>query len=90
VAQPDQIRRSMRFNHARLFSRCHNDVRKGKHVVVFSELDPATGEVENFDVLLFSTRLLRSDLFEMAVTADGQVTYLVGDGAFSLSPSGIP
>ena len=37
---------------------------------VVARLNPATGEVENLEVLFFSTRLLRSDLFELPVTAD--------------------
>jgi uncharacterized protein YuzE len=31
---------------------------------VIARLNPDTGEVENLDVLFFSTRLLRSELFE--------------------------
>jgi len=34
VAAPDQVRRSMRFGNARLFSRWYTDVKKGKYVVV--------------------------------------------------------
>jgi uncharacterized protein YuzE len=37
---------------------------------VVARLNPTTGEVENLEVLFFSTRLLRSDLFELPVTAD--------------------
>jgi uncharacterized protein YuzE len=37
---------------------------------VIARLNPRTGEVENVEVLFFSTRLLRSDLFELPVTAD--------------------
>lgn len=37
---------------------------------VIARLNPKTGEVENLEVLFFSTRLLRSDLFELPVTAD--------------------
>jgi len=37
---------------------------------VIARLNPQTGEVENLEVLFFSTRLLRSDLFELPVTAD--------------------
>ncbi len=46
---------------------------------VVARLNPDTGEVENLEVLFFSTRLLRSELFELPVTADLR---LVGkDGA---------
>ncbi|MSS70616.1 MAG: DUF2283 domain-containing protein [Candidatus Latescibacteria bacterium] len=37
---------------------------------VIVRLNPNTGEVENLEVLFFSTRLLRSDLFELPVTAE--------------------
>ncbi len=40
----------------------------GDEVIV--RLNPSTGEVENVEVLFFSTRLLRGDLFELPVTAD--------------------
>ncbi len=33
-------------------------------------LNPDTGEIENLEVLFFSTRLLRTDLFELPVNAD--------------------
>ena len=41
---------------------------------VVARLNPDTGEVENLEVLFFSTRLLRSELFELPVTADLQLT----------------
>jgi uncharacterized protein YuzE len=37
---------------------------------VVARLNPETGAVENLEVLFFSTRLLRSDFFELPVTAD--------------------
>ncbi len=37
---------------------------------VVARLNPGTGAVENLEILFFSTRLLRSDLFELPVTAD--------------------
>lgn len=37
---------------------------------VIARLNPATEEIESLEVLFFSTRLLRSDLFELPVTAD--------------------
>ena len=37
---------------------------------VIARLNPKTREIENLEVLFFSTRLLRSDLFELPVTAD--------------------
>ena len=37
---------------------------------VIARLNPTTGEVENLEILFFSTRLLRSDLFELPITAD--------------------
>jgi len=35
-----------------------------------ARLNPDTGEVENLEVLFFSTRLLRSNLFELPIHAD--------------------
>ncbi len=35
-----------------------------------ARLNPATREIENLEVLFFSTRLLRSELFQLPVTAD--------------------
>ena len=40
---------------------------------VVARLNPRTGEIENLEVLFFSTRLLRGDLFELPVTADLRV-----------------
>jgi hypothetical protein len=37
---------------------------------VIGRLNPKTGEIENLEVLFFSTRLLRSDSFELPATAD--------------------
>ncbi len=37
---------------------------------VVARLNPRTGNIENLEVLFFSTRLLRSNLFELPVTAD--------------------
>ena len=40
----------------------------GDEVVV--RTNPDTGEIENLEVLFFSTRLLRKDLFELPIAAD--------------------
>lgn len=37
---------------------------------VIARLNPQTGDVENLEVLFFSTRLLRTDLFELPVAVD--------------------
>lgn len=37
---------------------------------IIARLSPETGEVENLEVLFFSTRLLRSDMFELPVSAN--------------------
>jgi uncharacterized protein YuzE len=37
---------------------------------VVARLNPTTREVESLEVLFFSTRLLRSDLFELPFAAD--------------------
>ncbi len=41
---------------------------------VIARLNPVTGEVENLEVLFFSTRLLRSDLIELPVSAEIHLT----------------
>ncbi len=37
---------------------------------VIARLNPKTGEIENLEILFFSTRLFRRDLFELPLTAD--------------------
>ncbi|HSW10981.1 MAG TPA: DUF2283 domain-containing protein [Bacillota bacterium] len=37
---------------------------------VIARMNPSTDEVENLEVLFFSTRLLRNELFELPVIAD--------------------
>lgn len=37
---------------------------------VIARLNPSTGEIENLEVLFFSTRLLRQELFELPVVAN--------------------
>jgi len=37
---------------------------------VIARINPKTGDVESLEILFFSTRLLRIDLFELPVTAD--------------------
>ena len=37
---------------------------------VIARINPKTGEVENLEILFFSTRLLRSDLLELPIAAD--------------------
>jgi len=38
---------------------------------VLARFNPDTGDVENIEVLFFSTRLLRSDIFEIPFTMKG-------------------
>lgn len=37
---------------------------------VIARINPTTDEVENLEVLFFSTRLLRNELFDLPVAAD--------------------
>jgi len=37
---------------------------------VIARLNPKTGEIENLEILFFSTRLLRRNLFDVPVLAD--------------------
>jgi uncharacterized protein YuzE len=39
-----------------------------------ARLNPTTGEVENLEVLFFSSRLLRGDSFEVPVSAELRLT----------------
>src|SRR5215469_12652639 len=41
---------------------------------VIARLNPDTSEVENLEVLFFSTRLLRSELFELPISAELRIT----------------
>jgi len=41
---------------------------------IVARLNPHTAQVENLEVLFFSTRLLRTDLFQLPVTADLRLT----------------
>ena len=41
---------------------------------VVARLNPETGAIENMEVLFFSTRLLRGDLFEIPVEAELHLT----------------
>jgi uncharacterized protein YuzE len=41
---------------------------------IIARLNPTTGEIENLEVLFFSTRLLRSDLFELPVNANLRIS----------------
>lgn len=40
---------------------------------VIARLNPTTGEIENLEVLFFSTRLLREDVFELPIDVDLRV-----------------
>lgn len=40
---------------------------------VVARLNPRTGEIENLEVLFFSTRLLRGDLFEVPISANMRI-----------------
>jgi len=37
---------------------------------VIARLNPETGNIENMEVLFFSTRLLRNEIFKLPVTGD--------------------
>lgn len=40
---------------------------------VIARLNPTTGEIENLEVMFFSTRLLRENLFELPVAVDWHI-----------------
>jgi len=37
---------------------------------IVARMNPKTGEIENLEVMFFSTRLLRNNLFELPISAD--------------------
>ena len=41
---------------------------------VIARLNPQTGEIENLEVLFFSTRLLRNDILELPISAELHLT----------------
>ena len=41
---------------------------------VIARLNPTTGEIENLEILFFSTRLLRSNLFELPIDAELRIS----------------
>jgi uncharacterized protein YuzE len=45
---------------------------------VIARLNPQTREIENLEVLFFSTRLLRQNLFELPIVADLRMAVTVG------------
>jgi hypothetical protein len=55
LADPDQIRRSIRFGNARLFSKWYDDVVLGKHVVVVV-VSEASPHERNWIVTAYVTR----------------------------------
>lgn len=93
VSDPDQVRRSVRFLNARIFSKWFDTFKDGKtrcsrcshrsfriryealdnHRII-ARLNPGTNAIENLEVLFFSTRLLRSDIFELPVLANFQLS----------------
>jgi len=63
LADPDQIRRSARFNNARLFTRWFDNVREGKHIVVVVVTDPAPNE-RHWIVTAYIARKLAGGVIE--------------------------
>ncbi|MBN1900405.1 DUF2283 domain-containing protein [Candidatus Sumerlaeota bacterium] len=37
---------------------------------IIARMNPQTGEIENLEIMFFSTRLLRNNLFELPISAD--------------------
>lgn len=44
---------------------------------VIARLNPDTGNVENMEILFFSTRLLRNDIFRIPITGDIHLAQIV-------------
>lgn len=45
---------------------------------VIARLNPETDEIENLEILFFSTRLLRSELIELPISADLRMAVAAG------------
>ena len=56
---------------------------------VIARMNPTTGEVECLEVLFFSTRLLRGDLFELPLAADCNTAIRASASTGTLSFFGI-
>ena len=41
---------------------------------IIARINPATGEIENLEILFFSTRFLRSEFLELPISADLRLT----------------
>lgn len=63
LADPDQVRRSARFNNARLFTRWFDTVREGKHIVVVVVTDAAPNE-RHWVVTAYIARKLAGGVIE--------------------------
>ena len=50
--------------------KCQPYGEQGSEELGDARLNPETGEIENLEVLFFSTRLLRGELFEVPISAD--------------------
>ena len=57
LADPDQVRRSVRFGSAKLFSRWYTDVQRGKHIVVVVVSEPNPTE-RHWIITAYITRKL--------------------------------
>lgn len=63
LADPDQVRRSARFNNARLFTKWFDNVRDGKHIVVVVVTDAAPKE-RHWVVTAYIARKLAGGVIE--------------------------
>lgn len=63
LADPDQIRRSARFNNARLFTKWFDNVRDGKHIVVVVVTDAAPNE-RHWVITAYMARKLAGGVIE--------------------------
>ncbi|MBI1746540.1 MAG: hypothetical protein HYR55_08120 [Acidobacteria bacterium] len=60
LSDPDQVRRSVRFGSAKLFSRWYTEVQKGKHVVVIVVSELAAAE-RHWIITAYITRVLAEE-----------------------------
>ena len=62
LGNPDQIRRSVRFGKARLFSRWYTDLQRGRHVVVVVVSGPGPGKRHWIITAYIAVKLVKGEV----------------------------
>ena len=62
LADPDQVRRSLRFGRARLFSRWYTDLQRGRHVVVVVVSEPGPSKRHWIITAYITAKLVKGEV----------------------------